>query len=407
MNASNQINTVGAVDIETILADIRAAHRERVFMMETRKRSDLSLGAYLRRRFGWRRDNEKAENDRIKALASDLIACGEKVHTGKAHELAASKEFLDCKSVILASVASRDPISAVEDNATKDMETLAAQLPVWSFFGEGVKGFGARSLAVILAETGDLLKYSTPSRVWKRMGLAVLDGVRQGGLPKSAHAAEWIAHGYSRTRRSMMFVIGDVLVKNQNPYREIYLARKEIERKKAAERGLIVAPSAKIPEKRKSEYISDGHIHRRAQRYMEKRFLRDLWCAYYRSLGLNPPSSPSAWEKRQAGLSLHPITGLPAATSSAQAERSATQIVSPITCLPSATDSARADGSGFQGVETHRDDAAPTSSKAKCRTTARMKAIEKVSGKRGAARNAKSDNGLPRAKVSAKRKASN
>ena len=409
MNANTKINTAGAIDIETILADIRAAHRERVFMMDSRKRSDLALGSYLRRHLGWRLDNPKDENNRIKDLTAELIECGEKVHAGKDHKLKGSKEFIDCSAVILASIQARDPISAVEDRCTKDMEAAAKQLPVWSSFGEGVKGFGARSLASILAETGDLLNYATPSRVWKRMGLGVLDGVRQGGLSKTAHKSEWIAHGYSRKRRSIMFVIGDVLVKNQSEYREIYLARKEIERQKAAERGLLVAPAAKIPEKQKDKYISDGHIHRRAQRYMEKRFLRDLWKAYYRSFGLNPPSSPNAWEKRQAIDRVSPLARLPAATSSAQAERSANSGLSTNHLVPSAIDAAKAVGGDHATNGDQTADVAPTSStvKAKRRTAGSLKTRKAVSGQRGAASNAKSDNGLPRAKVSAKRKASN
>jgi hypothetical protein len=123
---------------------------------------------------------------------------------------------------------------------------------------------------------------SARERVWKRLGLAVIDGVRQGGLPKSASKDDWIAHGYSRVRRSRMFVIGDALIKANGEYRAVYLARKEYERQRAEAAGLTVAPALKIPKARANEFISDGIIHRRAQRYREKRLLRDLWQAWNR-----------------------------------------------------------------------------------------------------------------------------
>lgn len=346
--------------MENIIAKIRAAHRDRVVAMDTRKRLDLAMGAYLRSRFGWRKDAPAADRDRIRELASGLIECGSKVLAGKDHPLAGSVEFADCAEIILASTHGRAPFDAIEDAATKKMERLAEQLPVWLAFGKDVKGFGARSLAVIVAEAGDLSNYNGPNngqgvaKLWRRMGLAPItkgDSTRagstwrKGGLTKD----DWTDAGYSMRRRSFMFIIGDVLVKNQGVYREVYLARKEYERQKAAERGLTVAPSAKIPKARKDEFISDGHIHRRAQRYMEKRFLRDLW---------------RAW--RRANCVVKPCTVLPAATSSAQAERSAIGAVKPVDHLPSAivtdVESARG-GHGSRDLQSRS--AAPPSSAAK------------------------------------------
>lgn len=267
-------------DASDTIAAIHAWHRKRMFVMETRKRADLALGSALRTWLGWRRDNEKAVNDRIRDLASNLIDCGEKLANSKPHDLADTDEWKEHGDIILAAILSRGATDAQEKMATKEMERLAKSLPVWAAFGEGVRGFGARSLAVIVGEAGDLGQYATKSKLWKRMGLAVMDGIRQGGLSKNAGAEAWIAHGYNAKRRAMMFVIGDVLVKQGEHYRQVYLDRKQYERAMAVSNGLIVAPAAKIPEKRKHEFISDGHIHRRAQRYMEKRLLRDLWKAW-------------------------------------------------------------------------------------------------------------------------------
>lgn len=271
-----------------IVDQIRAWHRKRCFAMETRKRADLSLGSSLRSWLGWRKDLPDEDRKRIADLAGKLIACGEKVAKGKPHDLSDTEEFKEYEAIILVAINSRAPTDAFEKIATKEMERLAKSLPVWERFGEGVRGFGPGSLAVIIGEAGDLSNYSTHSKLWKRMGLAVMDGVRQGGLKKTSGKELWIEHGYSPIRRSRMWNIGDTLMKGNKdgPYRSAYLARKQYERERAEASGLIVAPSAKIPAKRRGEFMSDGHIHLRAQRYMEKRLLRDLWQAWRRAVSL-------------------------------------------------------------------------------------------------------------------------
>lgn len=308
-------------EIAADLLGIRAWHRKRVFMMEQRKRSDLALGAYLRVELGWSKDLPKSERDAIAAEASEMMAAGErmvrkemKVAAGKKQRAVKEKpiDFHDQLEVIKGTIQGRIHFSTLEETAAEHMDALGRSLPIWPWFSESVFKSSAVSLAVILAETGDLSGYAGPAKLWKRMGLAVMNGTRQGGLRKTAAAEEWIEHGYSARRRAIMFVIGDVLVKQKGPYRDLYLQRKEIERAKAQAAGLIVAPSAKIPEKRKHEFMSDGHIHRRAQRYMEKRLLRDLW---------------KAWERAHPSVSPRP--GLLASTSSAQAERPATQVMPP------------------------------------------------------------------------------
>jgi hypothetical protein len=138
----------------------------------------------------------------------------------------------------------------------KRLEKLARELPVWQW-AEGVRGLGALSLAQIVAECGDLSKYDNPARVWKRMGLAVIGGERQRKVTDPEQAKE---HGYNPQRRSIMFVVGDNLVKlNQGgPYRTYYLAEKA----RQAELHPDLKPIV---------------IDRRAKRHMTKRLLKHLW----------------------------------------------------------------------------------------------------------------------------------
>lgn len=149
----------------------------------------------------------------------------------------------------------------------KRMERMAEQLPVWHW-AEGVRGFGALGLAQIVAECGDLANYDDPAKVWKRMGLGLVDGERQG---KRSNADEALRHGYNPQRRSIMHVIGDSLMKGnrEGEYRTYYLSEKA----RQAEKHPADPPIA---------------AHMRALRHMEKRLLRDLWRAWRATTVLSP-----------------------------------------------------------------------------------------------------------------------
>lgn len=141
----------------------------------------------------------------------------------------------------------------------KRMELLVTQLPVYDW-GAGVRGFGALGLAQIVAECGDLANYANPAKVWKRMGLAVLDGERQR---KHTDPEKALLHGYNPQRRSIMYNIADSLMKGNRDgeYRTYYLAEKARQAAKHPDDAPIAA-------------------HNRALRHLAKRLLRDLWRAW-------------------------------------------------------------------------------------------------------------------------------
>ena len=327
-----QTTVVPAAVDPAIFALLRKFHRNRQYAMDARKRADLSLGALLRTQLGWSLNKPTEERNAIAEQAKELIATGERLlswqsrdaerqrkhdekQAGKVkpkdyEELAMpsgldNPDFLEWEPVIMASLRSREPMSLTEEAAKDRMNELATHLPVAQWWRDNVFEGTLVSLATVIAETGDItdygnvkdadgkpIGYHTIARVWKRMGVAVMDGVRQGGLLKTAPKAAWIAHGYVRRRRSLLYVIGEALIKGNDHYRAIYHAEKSRQRAKAQAAGLTVAPSAKIPEKRKAEFISDGHIANKSRRYMEKELLRDLWCAW--NGRAKPPMTPSA-----------------------------------------------------------------------------------------------------------------
>lgn len=169
----------------------------------------------------------------------------------------------------------RSMVASQRKIVEKMMVKHAEKLPVYEIFVKPIIGMGALGLAQIIGEAGDLSMYPNPAKLWKRMGLGLVGNERQR---KVTDAAQALLHGYSPQRRSMMFVIGDSLLKKQNAYRDLYLARKQYEIEKTESEGLQVLPANKI--KKGMEARSVMHVHRRSQRYVEKRLLRDLWRAW-------------------------------------------------------------------------------------------------------------------------------
>lgn len=285
-----------------LCAGIRFHHRQRVYAMEQRKRANLALGSFLRLVLGWSLALPKSDQEAIRAHAAALMEAGERM--AKNGEVWDVPAFRDYENIILASIKARQPFDEIEAAALKQMKKLATELPVWSDWAEHIRGFGAPSLAVIVAEAGDLSSYPKKGHLWKRMGVAVIDGTRQGGLTKTAAKEDWIEHGYSPARRSRMWNIGDALIKTRGPYREVYLGRKLYEVEQAVAAGLTVLPAAKIPAKGASEFMSEGHIHRRAQRYMEKRLLRDLWQAWNHRRAISNVPLTAATHSPPSGVSV-------------------------------------------------------------------------------------------------------
>jgi hypothetical protein len=295
-------------DIRDTIDEIVMWHRDRCFFMEQRKRGHLALASNLRTRLGWSPALPEKERKAISKRALDLVKTGRE----HARAMKADKPF-DCdepdylrfETFILAALAGDAHAEANERIAEKNMERLAVTLPVWEAWAKDVYGFGAKGLAVIVGEAGDLSGYATHSKLWKRMGVAVMGDVRQGGLGKGASADEWVAHGYSPQRRSRLFTIGDALIKaTGGDYRAVYIARLRREHAKAIEEGLIPAttvagtvqswaerglpPLEKVAKIDPARHRSAGHMARRAQRYMEKRLLRDLWGAWRRAKSALP-----------------------------------------------------------------------------------------------------------------------
>ncbi len=156
----------------------------------------------------------------------------------------------------------------------KDLIELAKTLPFadWAQSKE-CSGFSLLSYGKLVGTVRNLANYHSPSALWKMLGLAPItkNGVTKAGstwmYTGGLTAEDWKQAGYSPTRRSMCYVFGTGLLKagggREAPdkwtrYSKIYYDRNEYEKRVHPEMTKMVQ-------------------HRRAQRVMEKRLVRDIW----------------------------------------------------------------------------------------------------------------------------------
>lgn len=169
----------------------------------------------------------------------------------------------------------------------KRMIAEARRLPVAAWAGlPEQRGFGELSLARVVGETGDLRLYANPAKVWRRLGLAPWTFQKgggesvtrmgstwrtKGGLP----ADEWTQYGYSPRRRSVMYVVGDTLMKGNRtgPYKLRY------DEAKALKVGAGLTPI---------------HAHKHALLVMTKLLVKNLWKAW------NPGLDRGEWSEQRA-----------------------------------------------------------------------------------------------------------
>ncbi len=218
-----------------------------------------------RRRQAWHRA-EKALTLQAKALCRRLAEDGDKAEADRIYKAALGTGSHPMATIALAAMLplteARDGIARHRKLVERRLTKLAADLPVAPWV-EATRGVGLLSLAAVVGEAGDLSGYANPAKLWKRLGLAVMP---DGGRQRRVSGVEALDHGYSPARRSVVWNIGSCIVKAGGPLKTIYDARKVYE-------------AARVETK--------AHAHNRAQRYVEKRFLRDLWLTWKRAGNLS------------------------------------------------------------------------------------------------------------------------
>jgi len=263
---------------QDIIDKIVSLHRLRQGMIKAQTK--LKLQAMAAIRFAVREDGDY-DSDESKAKARKKAdALYRAVEADPDHELHGN---------VMPYLLALQPLDAQRALYEKQMVKSARLLPVYGWT-QSVKGFGDVSFATIVGECGDIGTYKSVAAVWKRLGLAVFNGKRQGNPGDGATAADWIVHGYNKQRRSVSWNMRNNLIGGMGKFRPAfgddvwanpeltYLQRVFVDRARyeSEKLGLPVTES----EKGKESYKK--HPTNRAMRYTEKRMLRELYKAWRR-----------------------------------------------------------------------------------------------------------------------------
>ena len=259
-----------------IIDDIVSLHRLRQGMIKAQTKLKLQGMASIR--FMVQTDDDFA-NDEAKAKArkraDDLYR---EVVADPAHPL-----FGNVAPYLLA----MEPLDTQRAIYEKALVKAAKRLPVYEW-AKGVKGFGDISFASIVGECGDIGTYKSVSAVWKRLGLAVIGGKRQGAPGLGATADDWIEHGYNKQRRSVSYVAREHVIGGMGKWRPDMgsdLSDATYYQRVFAERARYEAEKLDMPitESAKGKESYKKHVSMRAHRYVEKRLLKHLYIEWRRA----------------------------------------------------------------------------------------------------------------------------
>ena len=270
----------GAASLDDLCGRLMALQRDRIFAIRMQSRCDRAVEAYIRTRLGFTTDPTRMGEADRKKVAAEAKRLKKAVEQGEDHDHSADEArhsvILACSAVIIRNMSARDMWDEMRTGTEKEMRALAKQLPAWEF-AETVKGVSELGLAVIVGEAGNLGDYPKKGHLWKRLGLAVIDGKRQGNPGASATAEDWISHGYKAARRAEVYAfIDDVMFRSQ------WRGAKD------DQPGYPIGPYGVHYGRKKAEYLTrfadephtKAHAENAARRYMAKMFIRDLWNAW-------------------------------------------------------------------------------------------------------------------------------
>jgi len=245
-----------------IIAGIREANRWRVQNMKSRVSCENRISAMCRIQCSKDFPGQLTEAQ-MKALNKQAQAMKQRIVTDK---------MIDGDEVVYfnstAQMAMIPEFKHKEDHYLNIMVGLCKQLPA-SEFPDRIKGFNIRGMAKIIGECGDLSNYATISRLWKRLGLAVIDGRAQCRV--KSDKAKAVQQGYVPRRRAELWNIADSMFKHQQG-------------KVCDETGALLrefGPYAHVYNQQKQRWLareaSNKHADNHARRYMTKTLVLDLW----------------------------------------------------------------------------------------------------------------------------------
>lgn len=256
--------------LSVTIAEIRELQAQRRFCIKSQSRCDRSVESFIARGFGYTTYMDAKARVAMFAKAAEFRRKVEK--DGGGHSLTAQQGRASSSPaipLILLSAQSRRSWDAYRKQIEAQMRTLAKTLPVWPW-ADNVRGLGELGVAIIIGEAGDPANYPRIECLWKRLGLAVIDGERQQRKSGAEAAA---AHGFNPSRRAEIWTIGDSLFRSQ--WRG---AKDDIPAHPLGPYGAAYAKRKAATEGR--EGWSLGRRDADARRVMTKALIEDFWKAW-------------------------------------------------------------------------------------------------------------------------------
>jgi hypothetical protein len=225
--------------IEKLCVELQLQQRQWAIVVKSRIKQENRLRALVAGTLGYSSGLSDKEREKFYKLAD-----------AKIKDVVKNNGDSPLKEIILVTRIGIDAFLRMQDTIEEVRLEMVKQLPVadWAV-QKDQRGFGLQSLATVVGEAGNLSNYSAPPKLWRRLGCAPhtynghtlmgatwRSGKRGGSLPKE----EWVKFGYSPRRRSLAYVIGENLMKQNfltdkatkkttwcGPYRLRYLEARE------------------------------------------------------------------------------------------------------------------------------------------------------------------------------------
>ncbi len=252
------------LSLDSICNNLINLRRDDYFLIRAGSRETLAIKSYIRSKCGWRYMASKAENKAPKAESEQAYKklMGVKVRKNPMSDARFNElglEILKPRAIALREIEKQ------RDVLEKSILELAKQLPAFKW-SESIRGFGALSLARVVGEAGNLSAYHSRDALVKYLGVAptfvYLKRTKKGKyvplIPKKI--------------RSVMYVIGDNLLRLKNPVYDAIYREQHARRRKLRDAEFTAKPKKKGLK---------GHLHFQAHRAMERTFIRDLYAAWH------------------------------------------------------------------------------------------------------------------------------
>lgn len=283
-------------DTEIAAAQLVELGVQRRQFIKARIRVLNAAGALVRRALGWQPSLDEGDSAKIAKQAAKIMSAE------NADEL--PEELTSIAKALTVEIATAkkmaEPAEIYQHQVELLMRKTARRFPVWEAWAKDVRGLSDLGLAIIIAEAGQLDKYPTHSKLWRRLGLAPFtkNGETRscsmwrmkGGLSSD----DWTEVGYSPRRRASIFsqvggsiiggmgkgyrpLVGEDIEQNTklSHYEKVFVHRLRYE---AARDETMKRPDTKEGRESYSKVCAA-----KAQFYTEKRLLRDLWKAWRRA----------------------------------------------------------------------------------------------------------------------------